>query len=313
MNPKITLALFNFCQARYLPDSLHSLLSQTDPPDEILLFDDASTDNSVELLNKIPHAKFQFNSSNLGIMANVAKAIEMATSDYIALLAADDVLHPEFIAEHRKVIAGQSNLGLSCSDCVFFEDKLPRRHEIYRFISLADSKIYSSEEAVVLFQKTPFTVLSFTCVYNRHLLQKYGGYKSELKSLCDFYLNMQIALRHPIGYVPKPLAAARIVQNSYGDALRKNRKVRMNVYSRLFELVYREEPPDFRIAFVKSRILSFGGLFIFYYVILNPKYWFCLPTLLLKNLRFNLCKIYCKTLRKSFPKLPVKPIVAPWP
>lgn len=313
MIPTISLALFNYCQAKYLPDSLNSLLSQVDPPDELLIFDDASTDNSVELLRKISNAKFHFNGLNQGIIANVAKAIDIATCDYIALFAADDLLHPEFIAEHRKLHERQANLGLTCSDCVFFEDKLPQIHQIYKFFPLETAQIYSQDEAISLFRKTPLTVLSFTCVYNRHLLKQYGGYKPELKSLCDFYLNAQIALRHPIGYIPKPLAAARVVMNSYGDTVRRNRKERKKIYSRLFELVYKEEPIEFRNAFVKARLMSFGGLFLFYYILTTPKHWIRLPALLLKNWKFNLYKIYCITLKKTFPKLPVKPIIAKWP
>ncbi|HSX37758.1 MAG TPA: glycosyltransferase [Chlamydiales bacterium] len=313
MNPKITIALFNYCQAKYLPDSLNALLSQVDPPDELLIFDDASNDNSVELLKAVPNAKFYFNSSNQGIIANVAKALEIATCDYIAIFPADDILHPRFIAEHRKLHARQAGLGLTCSDCVFFEDKFPRIHQIHQFFPLTAPQIYSPEETIALFRTTPFTVLSVTCVYNRHLLRKFGGYKAELKSLCDFYLNAQIALQNPIGYIPQPLAAARLVVNSYGDALRRNRKERKKIYSRLFELVYKEEPADFRNAYVKARLMSFCGLFLFYYLLINPKYWFCFPSLLLKNWRFNLYKVYCMALKKAPPKLPVKPVIAAWP
>lgn len=313
MNPKISLVLFNYCQEKYLPDSLNSIFSQTDPPDELIIFDDVSTDNSIEVIKKIPNARFQFNESNQGIVANISKAIEIANHDYIALMAADDILHPQFIEEHRKLFVQQPNIGLSCSDCVFFEDKLPRRYEIYKFLGINESRIYSPDEAVALFRKTGFTVLSFTCIYNRLVLQKYGGYQPALKSLGDYYLNTQIALKYPIGYVPKTLAAARLVQNSYGDALRKNRVERMKIYARLFELVYQEEPPEFRKAFIKARLMSFGGLFLFYYIFWNPKYWFCLPSLLLKNWKLNLYKIYCILLGKSFPKLPVKPIIAAWP
>lgn len=312
MHPKITLALFNYCQAKYLPDSLNALLSQTEAPDEILLFDDASTDDSVELLKTIPNAKFHFNQSNLGIIANTLKAIEAAQCEYITFTAADDLLHPQFIAEHRKVLSSQPNLGLTCSDCVFFEDQFPRKHERYKLLPIDAPLILSPSQSVALFQKSAFTIVS-ACVYNRRLLQKLGGFKAELKSLSDFYLNAQIALRHPIAYIPQPLYAGRIVQNSYGDRVRKNRNERKKVYAHLFDLVYRQEPADFRNAFVKARLLSFGGLFLFYFIFLNPKYWTVFPPLLLKNWKFNLYKVFCMLLRRPCYKLPVKPIVAPWP
>src|SRR5579871_2128360 len=97
MQPKISLALLNYCQAKYLPDSIRAILSQTDAPDEILVFDDASTDNSLDLLKEIPHAKFHFNPTNQGVKAVVDKVIEVSECDYIAIYPADDILHPQFV------------------------------------------------------------------------------------------------------------------------------------------------------------------------------------------------------------------------
>ncbi len=313
MKPKITLALFNYNQAKYLPDSLGAISAQSDPPDEILLFDDASSDNSLELLRKVPGAKFYFNEKNLGLFANIDKALETAENDFIVLTAADDILHPEFIEEHRKLIGQHPEIGLTCSDCVFFEDKKPVKYEIYNFLPLQNSKIFGPEETVSYFRKSGFTLLSFTCVYKRSLLKKYGGYDTSLKSLADFYLNTQIALRHPIGYIPRPLAAARIVPNSYGEKFRKNHSEKKKIYDRLFQLVCVVESPEFRRSFLKARLLCFGGLSTLYYMVSNPKYWRLLPSHLFKNWKLNLKKIFCLMFGISIPRIPVKAIHRKWP
>lgn len=313
MKPKITLALFNYNQAKYLPDSLGAILAQSDPPNEILLFDDASSDNSLEFLRKIPKAKFHFNEKNLGLFANIDKALETSENDFIVLTAADDILHPHFIAEHRKLLLRNRNLGLTCSDSVFFEDSEPRRYEVFRFLAKEDSQMFAPNETVNYLRETAFTLLSFTCVYNRHLIIKYGGYKKSLMSLADFYLNTQIALRHSIGYIPLPLAAARIVQNSYGEKFRRNFSERLKLYESLFDTVYNKENREFRDSFIRARLFSFGGLFSLCFILLKPKYWHLFSGLLAKNWKFHFAKIFSLIVGKPIQRLPTKPKVETWP
>lgn len=313
MNPKITLALFNYCQAKYLPDSISAIISQTDPPDEILVFDDASTDNSINLLKEIPSAKFYFNKVNCGLNSNIKKSIEIAEGDFIVFIAADDLIYPNFIKERRNILKEFSNLGLICSDCVFFDDKLPYKYKIFRFLPFVTPQIFSPKESIDLFRKTGFSLLSHTCIYNRALLKKFGGYDDKLMSLADFFLNTQIALRYPIAYIPSPSAAIRVVQNSYGQSFRKSWEKRKKIYERLFELVYIESDSEFRKAFHRARLMSFVGMYAIYYVICNPKYWFCLPSLLIKNWKLNFYKVFCLVLRREIPTLPVNPEIGKWP
>jgi len=310
---KISLVLFNYCQAKYLPESLQAILAQTDPPDEIILFDDASTDESVDLLKKIPGARCYFNKVNQGLFANIDKALQVAEHEYIVLSAADDLLHPYFIEEHRKLLKMRPDVGLICSDCVFFEDTFPRKNEVFRQLAVSGPQIYSPKETVAIFRDTPFQILSFTTVYNRLLIQKYGGYQRELQSLADFHLNMQIALRHPIGYIPLPLGAARIVLNSYGESLRKNKKQRMKIYDEWFKFVHEKESQDFRLLFEEARLFSFGGLYTLYYIFWTPRYWRCFPQLIKKNWKWNLHKIFCKMRGRSFPRMPCKSRIGHWP
>jgi glycosyltransferase involved in cell wall biosynthesis len=83
--------------AKYIGNALNSLLIQTIKPDEIIVIDDNSTDNSLSIVNKFPlsitllrgHGLGAANARNIGIMK--------AKSEYIAFLDCDDIFHPEKI------------------------------------------------------------------------------------------------------------------------------------------------------------------------------------------------------------------------
>ncbi len=92
---KISVAFIVYNGARYLRIQLDSILAQTHKVDEIIVCDDASSDNTKEILeeykNKHPKLFFiHYNTQNLGPTKNIEKAIQACTSDIILLADQDD-------------------------------------------------------------------------------------------------------------------------------------------------------------------------------------------------------------------------------
>lgn len=99
-SPKISVALCTYNGSKYLEPQLLSILGQSYPPHEIIISDDDSSDDTVDLAQSIClEAGFPVrilrNNSNKGIKANFGKAIGACTGDYIALADQDDVWMPE--------------------------------------------------------------------------------------------------------------------------------------------------------------------------------------------------------------------------
>ena len=82
-----------FNGAEFLPAQLESILAQTRPPDEIVVCDDASTDETTGILRSFAadSVKLKFNQQNVGSVKNFEQAISLCTGDVIALSDQDDV------------------------------------------------------------------------------------------------------------------------------------------------------------------------------------------------------------------------------
>jgi glycosyltransferase involved in cell wall biosynthesis len=94
-NASVDVAVANYNNGRYLEELIESLLNQSNPNWNLIIVDDASTDNSVEIVTKFLNDKrisFISSSTNLGATATFKKAIEYGTNPYVALLGADDTL-----------------------------------------------------------------------------------------------------------------------------------------------------------------------------------------------------------------------------
>ncbi len=91
----ISVALCTYNGEKYIEEQLNSILYQTLPVDEIVICDDGSIDNTLEILNqyrnKDARIKVFSNIKNLGLVKNFEKAIRLTSGDFIFLSDQDDV------------------------------------------------------------------------------------------------------------------------------------------------------------------------------------------------------------------------------
>lgn len=85
--------------AEFLARSIQSLLTQTLPPDEILVIDDGSRDNSAEIAAACKGVRAIRHSVNKGLAAARNTAIQAARNDFVASMDADCIAHPAWLAQ----------------------------------------------------------------------------------------------------------------------------------------------------------------------------------------------------------------------
>lgn len=81
---------------KYLPDMVESVISQTYQNWEMIIIDDASTDNTWKILSQYNDSRIKKiqNRENKGLTVNLNKALELATGKYVARIDGDDVAYP---------------------------------------------------------------------------------------------------------------------------------------------------------------------------------------------------------------------------
>jgi glycosyltransferase involved in cell wall biosynthesis len=94
MNPLVTIIIPTYNRAEFLPQAIDGALSQTYADFELLILDDASTDNTPDVV--LPYLvdqriRYFKNSKNLGISRNRNYGLSLAKGEYVAMLDSDDV------------------------------------------------------------------------------------------------------------------------------------------------------------------------------------------------------------------------------
>lgn len=119
---KLSIAMTTYCGEQYVEEQLESLLMQTRSPDEVVIFDDVSTDRTAELVtafierNCLENWKFAVNEKNLGFIANFRRAISATSGDIIFLCDQDDIWNLDKLESfEKKFIAHPDILALNGS------------------------------------------------------------------------------------------------------------------------------------------------------------------------------------------------------
>lgn len=94
-NTKISIVMPSFNAEKYIKDSINSVIFQTEERWELIIVDDKSTDNTVNIINEIlnedKRINLVINDTRKGAAYSRNRAIELAKGKYIAFLDSDDL------------------------------------------------------------------------------------------------------------------------------------------------------------------------------------------------------------------------------
>lgn len=119
MDKKVSVVVPCYKYANYLPECIESLVNQTYPIHEIIIVDDGSPDDTIQvaqsLIEKYKNSNIILVTKENGGLSSARNAgIEIATGDWIMCLDADDKIVPAAIEEHVKLIEDEKTIA-QCS------------------------------------------------------------------------------------------------------------------------------------------------------------------------------------------------------
>ncbi len=117
MEKLVSIIMPTYNCARFIAESVQTVLDQTYPHWELLIVDDASTDNTAEALQpflKDQRIRYECLEKNSGAAFARSRALELATGDYIAFLDSDDLWHPEKLEKQLAFMQEKTDAGTPC-------------------------------------------------------------------------------------------------------------------------------------------------------------------------------------------------------
>jgi len=230
---KLTAVLPNYNHADYLPHALDALLSQTRPADELIVIDDASTDNSVTIIEdyvrRYPHIRFVRNADNLGIARNMNRGLEMATGDVVYFAAADDITYRSLFETGMALLESHPGAALFSARCEIIDRNGQVTESLPTPTPLSGPGFIGPDRAIKELLRDDGWFVGGTTLYRRAPLIAAGGFSPELGAFCDGYVSRLLALKHGACYAPAVLCGWRRMEGGFAWSQAINLNAMMDV------------------------------------------------------------------------------------
>jgi glycosyltransferase involved in cell wall biosynthesis len=297
--PTLTVVIPNYNHASHLPACLEAILERERPPDELILIDDCSTDNSWPVIQQFAQRyrciRAYRNEHNLGVLATVNRGLELARGDYFFGAAADDFVLPGFIEKSMALLSKHPQAGLCCTIGDWQEVETGLRWHMG--VGMTEHPTYLSPQRMVELERAgKLFIAGHTCIVKRSALLATGSFPGEVKYAGDWFTYYLIGFRDGICVVPEPLAVCQIHAKSYYQRGRRDKTGDLQVMTAIVRLL--NEPQFSEPA---ARMRESGALYIWGFPMLQTilthrqyRHW-ANPTYLRKAL-WHSAKLFAKPL-----------------
>jgi len=241
--------------------AINSVLKQSSKNFQFIIINDASTDNTLEILQSFKDKRISIysNDKNIGLTRSLNRGLKYCSGTYVARIDADDIWHKDKLAKQIKYLETHP-------DCALLGTAYQRIDVNGAYLGEATIPILSSENLIqnAIVKFNPF--FHSSVIFRRDACMQLGGYNEFYRYAQDYNLWVRFIAKYSIANLPEILAFQRITQENI--SFKKERQQRWYA--------------------LKSKLLAIKLLklsVLHYYYLLNDIAIIILPTSLVKLIR----------------------------
>lgn len=260
----ISVAMCTYNGSDFILEQLASLVKQKRPPDEIIICDDRSTDDTVEKIRQFEkysnvRIKLSINENNLGTTKNFEKATQICSGDIIALADQDDIWLPDKLRLFEREFMKDESIGSVFSNALIVDENLtPLNYTMWDVVGITKRKFKRLRKGRI-----------FNCVLNQFLTTGATmAFRSKFKRhinpiphswFHDAWISLIVSSMSQIKPIPVSLILYRQHQsNQIGGKKRTPSHLLKKVLETNRTDYYQKELSRYRTAF--ERLQQIGGI-----------------------------------------------------
>ncbi|MEL6458329.1 MAG: glycosyltransferase family 2 protein [Cyanobacteria bacterium J06621_15] len=244
-NKKVSVIIPLYNADKYIERTLKSVLNQTYQNIEVIIVDDESPDDSVQICQKFTDPRVRIiHQENRGLAGSRNTGIRHASGEYLAFMDADDIWLPEKLEKHIAHLESNSEVGISFSRSAFIDEN-DKPLGIYQITKLKDitpldilcrSPIGNGSAAV--FKKAVFEDIKFQDNLYGYVEDYYFDDKFKLSEDIECWVRIAIKTDWKFAGLAQPLTLYRV----HSQGLSTNLKVMLDTREDLFNKAYGYAP-----------------------------------------------------------------------
>jgi len=212
--PMVSVRIPSYNHAKYIHACIESVLNQTFTDFEVVIVDDCSTDNSVEVIRSFqdPRIKLDILPRNSGMNVAVERCMQLSSGKYVANLSSDDFWEPTKLEQQVAFLERHPEY-----DAVFAQVKVVGEDgealKANQFVNPFDYENKSSEEWLRRFFYFGNCLCNPSVMIRRSVYETFGYQDKRLVSLSDFDLWVKFSFEHRFWILNQQLTMFRVRDN----------------------------------------------------------------------------------------------------
>jgi len=213
LKPKVSVLMPVYNGDKFLRHAIESVLTQTFSDFELIIIDDASSDNSAAIIKSYSDSRIKYfrNEVNSGIVKTLNRGLQLAEGVYIARMDADDICMADRLSKQVALLDEHSDIGICGADCQLINDK---GAVIGKNICPTDPE----EWRIELMFRTP--VAHPLVMIRRSVLIECGGYREGMEPAEDYDLWIRVSKLCKGANIPEYLLKYRMHDANYSSKKR---------------------------------------------------------------------------------------------
>ncbi|MCX5811624.1 MAG: glycosyltransferase [Proteobacteria bacterium] len=213
--PKISVIMPCYDQAQYISESIEGVLQQTYNDFELIIVDDCSNDDSLDIIKKYENMDKRIvvihHEMNKGVGASRNDAMAVSGGEYIAFCDSDDIWKKNKLDIQLAFLEKNQQIGLIHSDSIIINEKSEPTGE--RFSSIYQKGVKLSGDLFEELCVTNFINIA-TVVMRQKCLEDAVRFEEDLGSVEDWVYWVRVARKNTIYYIDDVLAKYRVHSRS---------------------------------------------------------------------------------------------------
>jgi glycosyltransferase involved in cell wall biosynthesis len=210
--PAVSVCIPTFNGARSIASTLHSVLGQTLADIEVVVVDDASSDDTAEIARASgdPRVSVKVNAGRLGIAGNWNRCLGLARAPLVCIFHQDDLMMPENLAQKAAFLEAHPRAGMVFSNVwqIGPRDEVLSPHWYFP-PDPADQGLHPGQDFFRRLLLGPNIVCCPSVVCRREVFDVVGGFDTSMQFTLDWEMWLRIASRYPVGYLTEALVQYR--------------------------------------------------------------------------------------------------------
>ncbi len=232
VNPRVSIGIPSYNHGKYISETIDSILNQTFQDFEIIITDDGSSDNTIEVLKSFsdPRIKLYVFDKNRGACKALNNCINKSRGEYFAYVSSDDIWEHNKLEKQVKFLDENSKIPLVFTKVKIIDENGKQfMNKNHFYFAIFEEENRSREEWLNRFFYKGNCICHPSIMIRKSIYDEIGYYNEQMANLPDFDMWVRLCLQYDFHILDEKLTKFRIRENEKnmsGNKITTNIRVR---------------------------------------------------------------------------------------